>query len=402
MPVSRRDGYSKTANSKRRGSAGRGKIAAGSPALAEVCGYLEQIAPLNLAEDWDKVGLISAPARPAFIDRIMVTLDLTPSVRDQAIQDSINLLICYHPPLFKPLEHLRAGGRTPGALAVELAQQGVWIYSPHTALDAAEGGTNDALAAALNLKVSGSLLPRKAERHVKLVTFVPEAEVEKVASAVFDVGAGHVGIKSRYSQCSFRTPGTGTFFGDASTSPAVGVKGQLEFVREIRFETVVPASHVKQVIAALRQAHPYEEPAFDLLTMETLPQSLGLGRIAELDNPMTLKKLAEHCKNHLGLPVVQTLGDPGAMVAKVAILAGSCGRLPLESDARKRFDCVITGELKHHDALGFAAAGTSAILLGHGPSEQPVLMALKQRLKEKFPAVDTRVSRTAVSPFDIV
>ncbi|HTV46946.1 MAG TPA: Nif3-like dinuclear metal center hexameric protein [Phycisphaerae bacterium] len=372
------------------------------PVLTEVCAFLEQIAPLNLAEQWDKVGLVSAPTEPTLIERILVALDLTTQVRNEALKYSVDLLICYHPPLFKPLEHLRADGHTPAALAVELSQHGVWIYSPHTALDAAQDGTNDALAAVLNLKVTGSLIPRQAAKHVKLVTFVPEADVEKVATAVFDAGAGHIGIESRYSQCSFRTPGTGTFFGDESTSPAVGVKGQLEFVREIRFETVVPVSCLDQVVLALRQAHPYEEPAFDLLTMETLPQAPGLGRIAELDKPLTLRALAENCKRRLQLSAVRTIGNSDSRIARAAVLAGSCGLLPLENRSGKPFDCVITGELKHHDALSFAAAGISAILLGHGESEKPVLSTLKERLAQQFPATNVQVSRAGVCPFEVV
>jgi dinuclear metal center YbgI/SA1388 family protein len=394
---SRDAGRSSTKRLKR--GADKRKIAPGSPTLAEVAGWLEQIAPLHLAQEWDKVGLICAPARETPVGSVLVALDLTAEVRDEALSESIDLVVCYHPPLFKPLEHLRASDGTPATLAVELAQNGIWIYCPHTALDVAEGGTNDSLAEAMNLKVIDSMMQRKSERCIKLVTFVPESDVEKVASAVFDAGAGHIGFKSRYSQCSFRTPGTGTFFGDASTSPAVGKKGQLEFVREIRFETVVPVGCLDQVVAALRQAHPYEEPAFDLLTMETLDQPPGMGRIVKLDKPMSLAQLARVCKRRLGLPSVQIVGDANAIVSRAAIVAGSCGRLPLDNGPAGRFECVITGELKHQDALGFKAAGINAILLGHGSSERPVLKVLQQKLREKFPVLNVRVSCIDVSPF---
>ena len=336
------------------------------------------------------------------VAEILVALDLTPPVRDQAIKLGTDLLVCYHPPLFEPIERLRCDRQTPSALAVELAYHGLAIYSPHTALDVAQGGTNDALARQLGLRPGGSLKPLVGARHVKLAVFVPEAHVEKVATAVFDAGAGRIGKNSRYRQCSFRTKGTGTFFGDASTRPAVGRKGRLEYVAEVRLETVVPISCLEAVVTALKKAHPYEEPAFDLLAMEALPEEPGLGRLAKLPKPMELAALAKRCAGALGLPQVQMVGPARRRIATVAILAGSAGRWPIEAARRHPFDALITGELKHHDMIALQAAELTAICLGHGPSEQPVLRVLARRLAEKFPAVRVRLSRTSVTPYEWV
>ncbi len=364
--------------------------------------YLDSLAPPHLAEKWDKVGLLAAPPPPCMVARIFIALDLTPPVRDEMIQKGIDLLVCYHPPIFKPLEHLCAQGDEPASLAVELAYHGVAIYSPHTALDAAEGGANDVLAAALRLRVCGSLVLPPRRRHVKLVVFVPESHVEEMAGAVFAAGAGRIGKNTPYSQCSFRTKGTGTFFGDESTAPAVGEKGRLEFVPEVRFETVVPVSCIDAVVQAMRDSHPYEEPAFDLLTMESLPEEPGLGRLAAPEKPLPLAALAQHVKQLLGLDHVQLLGPPDRVISTLAVLAGSCGRLPLAAAGKRSFDAVITGELKHHDMLALRAAGISAICLGHGCSEKPALWMIRDKLAGRFPSLEVQLSSADVAPYQWV
>ena len=369
----------------------------GIATVQTILDYLNTVIPPHFAQSWDKVGLLVGPRREICerqrIRKILIALDLTAPVRDQCISQKFDLLICYHPPIFKPIDRLCVQGDTPADLAVELAQNKIWIYSPHTALDVAQGGTNDVLAQALSLSPRGSLiLPPPAEKHLKLVVFVPENHVEELGSAVFDAGAGKIGKFSRYTQCSFRTPGTGTFFGDTSTSPAVGTSGRLEFVREIRFETIVPESCVPAVIAAVRRVHPYEEPAFDLLVMEGEKTEPGMGRIADVNGGETLKTLARRCKKMLALKSVHVIGAENRRIKTVGIMAGSCGTLPLQS--AKKLDCMITGELKHHDLLAFQAEGMAVIMLGHAESETPVLSNLVTRLSAAFPACHTRLAKT--------
>ena len=366
--------------------------------LQTILDYLNAAIPLYFAEPWDKVGLLVGPRRDICerqkIRRILIALDLTAAVRDQCLERKVDLLICYHPPIFKALDRLCVQGDTPADLAVELAQNKIWIYSPHTALDVAECGTNDVLAQALGLSPRGSLILRPpAEKHLKLVVFVPENHVEELASAVFDAGAGKIGKFSRYTQCGFRTPGTGTFFGDTTTSPAVGASGRLEFVREIRFETILPESCVREVVAALRRVHPYEEPAFDLLVMEGEKTEPGMGRIADVNNGETLETLARRCKKMLALKSVQVLGAENRRIKTVGIVAGSCGTMPLQGAGE--LDCMITGELKHHDRLAFQAAGVAVIMLGHAESENPVLSSLVTRLTAAFPASHTELAKTS-------
>ena len=220
--------------------------------LRELISAMEQIAPTRHAESWDNVGLLAGdPAQP--ISNVLLAIDYTREVAEEESASGAMPSSPITPPVFHPLKRL-----TAGSLVFDAIRRGVAIYSPHTALDVAEGGTNDVLCDVLGLERRSPLKPAEAKSTTcKLVTFVPEAAVEKVSRAIFDAGAGRIG---KYSSCSFRSAGTGTFFGEAGTNPAVGEAGRLEQAPEIRLETVVPLDLVSQVVRALRASHPYEEP----------------------------------------------------------------------------------------------------------------------------------------------
>ena len=224
--------------------------------LREIVAAIEDIAPTRNAESWDNVGLLTGDPQQD-ITRAMFAIDYTPQVAAEAQQAGCTLIIAYHPPIFSPVKRLLAGD-----LLYDAIRQGVAIYSPHTALDVAEGGTNDLLADLLGLQDRQPLrfIEPKAREH-KFTTFVPPDALSRVADALFAAGAGGIG---RYTRCSFRTPGTGTFMGDESTNPAIGTPGVYEETPEIKLEMLCPIDRVPQVLAALRKSHPYEEPAFDL------------------------------------------------------------------------------------------------------------------------------------------
>ena len=349
----------------------------------------------------DRIPIDLSGHRSSLVKKVLLAIDLTPAVHDEAIRLGVDLLFVYHPPIFKPIKHLRIDGDEPPALAVALASHGIWIYSPHTALDTVEGGTNDVLAEKLGATVTGSFshYPAMGE-FLKLVTFVPEADVEKVADAVFNAGAGHIGQQAKYEKCSFRVAGHGTFQGDDSSNPAVGTAGVYERVPEIRFETILPSHLAGEVINALRSAHPYEEPAFDLLRMETPPEQVGLGRYAQLPKPEPLAAFAARAKKILNVPTVSVIsggGNAKRRIQSLALVAGSAGRIALDN-AKKPYDCLITGELKHHEQLAYAAAGISVLMFGHSETERPVLPVIAQRIRQKLPSLKVLISRNDHPP----
>ncbi|HEY1923064.1 MAG TPA: Nif3-like dinuclear metal center hexameric protein, partial [Tepidisphaeraceae bacterium] len=244
--------------------------------LSTIITALEQIAPLSLAESWDNVGLLTGdPAQN--ISGILLTIDYTQAVAEEARDKKCDLVIAYHPPIFHPLKRVVAG-----SLIFDAIRRGVAIYSPHSALDIAEGGTNEMLADVLGLTNRQALRTTESKPHqYKLVVFVPVEAVDRVSQALFEAGAGIIG---KYTSCSFRLEGNGTFFGQEDARPTIGQPGKLEEVREIRLETVVPISQVSAVLQALRQSHPYEEPAFDLNMLAATPDAnpRGMGRIGSM------------------------------------------------------------------------------------------------------------------------
>jgi dinuclear metal center YbgI/SA1388 family protein len=356
--------------------------------LADITAILESIAPTRFAESWDNVGLLAGdPA--ADVSRILLTIDYTAAVAAEAKSLGCGLVVSYHPPIFEPLKRLKAG-----EVVFDAIRNGIAIYSPHTALDVADGGTNDMLADILGLQDRTALRVSPATNgQYKLITFVPAECVEKVSQALFDAGAGRIG---NYSSCSFRSAGEGTFFGEAGTNPAVGQSGRLERAAEIRLETVVPVSCVTQVIAALRKAHPYEEPAFDLNQLAAAPDGRGMGRIGSLN--ASRAELLETIKRGLGISQLLIAGPTSGQVRRAAVCAGACGNL-LHTALAERADLFLTGEVRHHDALKAAAAGMTVMCALHSNSERPVLERLKARLQSVH--LDAIISSADRDPFVI-
>jgi hypothetical protein len=237
-----------------------------------------------------------------------------------------------------------------------------------------------------------------AAGHCKLVTFVPEAHVERISAALFAAGAGHIGD---YTQCSFRTTGTGTFFGREGTNPAVGHSGRLEQVQELRLETVVPHDRVGAVVNALHSAHPYEQPAFDLVPLAAPPGSRGQGRVGSIEPAIDRGELIARIKRDLNVHQVLVAGPTEGSVQCAACCAGSCGDL-LDDALRQSAQMYLTGEVRHHDALRAASAGMTVVCVLHSNSERAVLRHVAERLSRELPELAVHVSRVDKDPFSIV
>lgn len=365
------------------------------PTVAEFAAYLEKFAPTQTAADWDNVGLLLGdPAGP--VSRVMTCLTLTPDVADEAVAEKAELVVTHHPILFRGAKQLTAT-RGDGRVVLPLARAGVAVYSPHTAFDNCPGGINDALCRRLGIKAAEPLRPREGPREFKLAVYVPDKDLGPVSDALFGAGAGVIG---KYEECSFRVPGKGTFFGTDETNPAVGQKGRREEVDEWRLEVVLPEAKVAGAVRAMRKAHSYEEPAFDIYQLRA-GLSGGEGRIGELEAPTTLGELAGRAKAELRAGSVQVVGDLSRSVRKVAVACGAAGEF-LSDSIRAKADVFLTGEVRFHDALAARAAGVGLILPGHYATERPAVEDLADKLAADWPGVTAWASRTERDPLGFV
>jgi dinuclear metal center YbgI/SA1388 family protein len=364
--------------------------------LSQVIDVLEEISPTRYAEAWDNVGLLVGD-RQQEVTRAICCIDYTPSVAAEAAAEKCDLVVAYHPVIFDGVKRIVAGGTTN--VVLDAIRRGVAIYSPHTALDVADGGTNDMLADAIGIAAETRaplrLIEPKASQY-KLVTFVPEKDVDGVAAALFNAGAGRIG---NYTQCSFRSPGTGTFYGEeGATNPTVGQSGKLERAPEIRIETVMPIARLTDVLAALRTSHPYEEPAFDLVQLAAPPEKLGQGRLGKLSSPMPREQVIDRIKRELGLTHLLIAGPTSGMVTTAACCAGSCGEF-VKDALKANAELFLTGELRHHDALAAANAGMTVVCTLHTNSERAVLKRVIGRLTAALDGFDAILSQQDRDPF---
>jgi dinuclear metal center YbgI/SA1388 family protein len=336
------------------------------PTVAETLVRLSQQAPADKVAAWDQHGLqVGDPG--ASVQRIGVCHEVTEVVVAGAVSQAVDLLITYHPLIFRPLTRLVAGPG-PGGRAFRLLSAGVAVATVHTAWDAAAGGTADALASALGLTGVTGFGVLDGPPQIKLVTFVPPEHLERVATALAEAGAGRIG---NYQGCSFRTEGTGTFFPMEGSRPVAGSPDTLNYEKEVRLEVVAPHSLQDALIAALVASHPYEEPTFDVYQAIS---NLGMvGRVGSLEPPLSVDAWGERVARALG-PYRVAAGDR-EMVAKVAVLPGSGGSF-LGAVAATGADAYLTGDLSHHQTIEALDLGLAVIDPGHIATERPGVAAL--------------------------
>jgi len=348
------------------------------PTVAEIAAELERIAPLGGASDWDNVGLLVGDAA-AQVERVLTCLTVTPAVVAEAVAQRANLIVTHHPVLFRPIQRLTTAS-AESRMLLELLRAGVAIYSAHTAYDNATGGINDQIAERLGLAHVRPLRVSAGCESCKIVVFVPPNDFNKVSAAMFAAGAGRIG---NYRECSFRIPGTGTFFGDDAAKPSVGRKGRREEVNELRLEAVCPKPAVATVIAAMRAAHSYEAPAFDVYPLQSTAGQGGEGRIVELSVASSLGKLADRVRSQLGAAQLQAIGDRARAVSRIAVVCGSGGEF-LEDAVRAGVDVFLTGEMRFHGCVEAESPGIGVVLAGHYATERFAMETLAARLQERF------------------
>jgi len=361
----------------------------------EIALNIEEMYPPSLAQDWDNVGLLVGDPQKN-IKNILLTIDVTKNVVDEAKRLKTDLIVSYHPVIWDGLKKVIAEG--PTRVVYELIRSGIAVFSIHTALDSALGGVNDALAEIVGIKDGkpiGDYVGHPGGYRYKLIVFVPIESVAKVSNAIFAAGAGAIG---NYSHCGFNAEGTGTFLPQKGAKPAVGKRGKLEKVTETRFETVVPSDKLDAVISAMRKAHPYETPAYDVFKIFGTETPFGLGRIGELVRPLRVARIIKKVKEITGAKALGLVGDEKRLVRKAAVCAGSCGKIINQVIAAKA-DLYLTGELKHHQALAAQEAGVTCICLSHTVSERFILKKIAKQLQKQIKSVTIKISQKDADPF---
>lgn len=360
--------------------------------LLELCSFLDSAIPLSYQEGYDNSGLqVGSPEKE--ISSALLTLDITDKVLDEAGYNGCDLIISHHPLIFRGLKRL-SGGSVTEKLVLKAIKQDTAIYSAHTNLDVLSNGVSRKMAEKLNLVNTRVLVPLK-NRLLKLVTYIPEAHLEKVRDAIFSAGAGVIG---KYDCCSFVSQGTGSFRGGEETHPFAGEKGELHYEKEVRLETVL-LSHLKgRVIKALLEAHPYEEVAYDIYSLENENIESGLGCTGELQKPMDETDFLKFVSSVFSAKGIRYSQLTGRKIRKVA-LCGGAGESMLHDALISGADAFITGDIKYHT---FFEAENNILIadIGHYESEKFSAEILHDLIIKKFPTFAVRFSEINTNPIN--
>jgi dinuclear metal center YbgI/SA1388 family protein len=372
--------------------------------LSRLTELLERWYPPAGAEDWDAVGLTCGDPDQE-IRRILFAVDPAPAVVREAVEWRADLLVTHHPLLLHGV-HSVARTRPKGRTVDALIRAGCALFTAHTNADAPAGGVNESLARALGVRDLDVIVPTRGPRMDKLVVFTPPEHASAVRDAMVSAGAGAIGD---YDSCTFTSPGEGRFRPLDGAHPAIGQVGEVEVVEEVRVESVLPRDRRSAVVAAMRTAHPYEEPAFDILELADLPgsRSPGHGRIGALDEPLPLRDFAAQVARALPRTAhgVRVSGDPDRQVRTVAVASGA-GDFLLDAVLGTDADVFVTSDLRHHPASEFREhPGAPALIdVPHWAAEWtwlPVAQdALTAVLDQRGLAVKSEVSRLCTDPWN--
>ncbi len=344
--------------------------------IQQVIDFLEELAPLHYAEDFDNVGLLVGNKNKE-ITSILVTHDTLEEVIDEAIEKNCNLIVSFHPIIFNGIKKINGKNYVERVL-IKAIQNNIAIFSIHTALDNAWNGVNAIMCKKLGLINQKILIPKK-ETIKKLVTFIPNDKAESLRQALFDTGAGSIG---NYEHCSFNLEGTGSFKPNEESNPTMGKKGEIHYEAETQIGITFPAHLETQILKSLIENHPYEEVAYEVTTLENVNQKIGMGMIAELPKSMEEVAFLKLVKTKMHCGVIKHSKLLGKKIKKVAVLGGS-GSFAISAAKHANADLFLTADLKYHD---FYKAENQIIIadIGHYESEQYTKNELVDFLTKKI------------------
>ena len=352
--------------------------------LRDILDIIDGLAPFDLAEPWDHVGL-QVGSKATEVDGVLVSLEADDGAFDEAARLGCGLVLAHHPLIFSPLERLTED-TTPGRLALRAARDGLAVVVAHTNLDKAKGGLADVVAAMLGLEGTQPLQPTSVD-WLKLIAFVPPDDADLVRKALFSAGAGVIG---EYEHCSWSAIGQGSFLPTAGASPTIGQVGRDETTEELRLEVVFPRRLRRRVQAAYVAAHPYEEPAFDIVAVDNVLPGLGLGRVGVLPAAMPLAAFAAEVAAVLRQPSLRYAGDGARLVRRVAVLPGS-GGAAIAAGVGEVADVLVTGDVKYHEVREALAAGLALVDAPHDVTEEEAVLRWSETLADALGRHGVRV-----------
>jgi dinuclear metal center YbgI/SA1388 family protein len=345
--------------------------------VGEIISVIEVFAAPELQEDYDNAGLITG-TRSMACTGVMITLDITEGVVDDAIAHNCNLIVAHHPIIFRGLKRIN-GSDYVQRVVIKAIKNDIALFAAHTNIDNVVLGVNGMIARKLQLNNTRILQPKNKMLR-RLITFAPVEQAEKVRKAVFEAGAGHIG---KYSECSFNSEGTGTFKAEEGADPYVGEIGEQHHEKETKIEIVFPFFLENQVVQALISNHPYEEVAYDIFTMENVHFGIGSGIIGELERVMEENDFLQYVKKVFGLEAIRHTAILGKAIKRVAVCGGA-GSFLIKKAISGGADAYITADVKYHE---FFDADSRLLLIdiGHYESEQYTCDLFNELLRQKFP-----------------
>lgn len=358
--------------------------------VSDIIEILEELAPLGHAEDFDNVGLLVGRYDQE-VSGVLVTLDTLESVVDEAIDKNCNLIVSFHPIIFKGLKSLTGKTYVERVVMKALANN-IAIFSMHTALDNSSIGVNAKICEVLGIQEPKILIPR-SKTIKKLTTYVPKKDADALKEALFIAGAGNIG---NYSHCSFSTNGTGSFMPQENANPTLGDIGKTHYEHETQINVTFDSVKEKSVLKALFNNHPYEEVAHEIVTLDNTNQNIGMGMIGELKKETDEASFLNLVKKRMNVAVIRHSKLLGKKVKKVAVLGGS-GAFAIKAAKQKKADILITSDIKYHQ---FYEAEDKIVIcdIGHYETEQFTKNLLVDFLKEKIPNFAIALSESITNP----
>ena len=363
--------------------------------LNDLIKKIENKYPLNLAYDWDNVGLLVGDF-DSEIKKVLVSLEANEKVIDEAIKNNVNLIVTHHPFIFRKMNKINTKD-LKGRLIHKLIKNDIALYSMHTNFDIAFDGLNDYFMEVMGFEDCKILDITNRETLYKLAVYTPMTHEIAVREALGESGAGYIG---NYSNCTFNSQGIGTFRPEDNANPFIGEKGKIEEVKEVKIETIVPSSILEKTISKMIKAHPYEEVAYDIYKLENKGQSVGLGRYSTLKNEMDLETLCEKIKLKLNMDHIRVVGELNTKIKKVAVVTGA-GSDMVSLAKSKNCDVIITGDVKYHEAQDALDMNMCIVDCGHFDTEN-IFKDVMKRFLDTFESIETLSSEINLNPFKII